>query len=110
MNEWMDFNGDGKVDGYEKVMGAEMLCSSKEEHEALFGDTENYHGSSYTPSRKGGMSTLGAILSVVAGLILQCVLYVALGIDVENVPALVIVILWAVFSTLAAVMMEKIGL
>lgn len=110
MGEWMDFNRDGKVDGYEQMMGEEMLCSSKEEHEALFGDTGDYHGSSYTPSRRGGMSTFGAILSVVAGLILQCIVYVALGIDVENVPGIVIIILWAVFTTLVAVVLEKIGL
>ena len=42
MSEWMDFNRDGKVDGYEQMMGEEMLCGSKEEHEALFGDTGDY--------------------------------------------------------------------
>ena len=66
--------------------------------------------SSYTPSRRNGMSTFGAVVSVIAGLILQAALYVALGIDVENVPVLVIIILWAVFSTIAAVVVDKIGL
>lgn len=66
--------------------------------------------SSYTPSRGNGMSTFGAIISVIAGLFLQAALYVALGIDVENVPVLVIIILWVVFSTLAAVVVDKIGL
>ena len=65
---------------------------------------------SYTPSRGNGMSTFGAIISVIAGLVLQAALYVALGIDVENVPVLVIIILWVVFSTLAAVVVDKIGL
>ena len=65
---------------------------------------------SYTPSRGNGMSTFGAIISVIAGLFLQAALYVALGIDVENVPVLVIIILWVVFSTLAAVVVDKIGL
>lgn len=36
--DWMDFNHDGKVDAMEQYMGMELLCSSKEEHEALFGD------------------------------------------------------------------------
>ena len=66
--------------------------------------------SSYTPSRGNGMSTFGAIISVIAGLFLQAALYVALGIDVENVPVLVIIILWVVFSTLAVVVVDKIGL
>ena len=66
--------------------------------------------SSYTPSRGNGMSTFGAIISVIAGLFLQAAVYVALGIDVDDVPVLVIIILWAVFSTIAAVLVDKIGL
>ena len=65
---------------------------------------------SYTPSKRNGMSTFGAIVSVIAGLVLQAALYVALGIDVEDVPVLVIIILWAVFSAIAAVVVDKIGL
>ena len=66
--------------------------------------------SSYTPSRGNGMSTFGAIISVIAGLFLQAAVYVALGIDVDDVPVLVIIILWVIFSTLAAVVVDKIGL
>ena len=42
--DWMDFNHDGKVDAAEHFLGAEMLCSSREEHEALFGDAGDYVG------------------------------------------------------------------
>lgn len=35
---WMDFNGDGEVDSTELFFAEEMLCGSREEHEALFGD------------------------------------------------------------------------
>ena len=66
--------------------------------------------SSYTPSRSSGMSTFGAIVSVVAGLFLQSALYVMLGIDVDDVPVLVIIILWVIFSAIAAVVVDKIGL
>ena len=65
---------------------------------------------SYTPSRGNGMSTFGAIVSVIAGLFMQAALYVALGIDVDDVPVFVIIILWAIFSAIAAVVVEKIGL
>lgn len=65
---------------------------------------------SYTPSRGNGMSTFGAIVSVIAGLFLQSALYVLLGIDVDDVPVLVIIILWIVFSAMAAVVVDKIGL
>lgn len=37
MKDWMDFNGDGEVDSNERFLADEMLCSSREEHEALFG-------------------------------------------------------------------------
>ena len=65
---------------------------------------------SHTSSRGNGMSTFGAIVSVIAGLFLQAALYVARGIDVDDVPVFVIIILWAVFSAIAAVVVEKIGL
>ena len=64
----------------------------------------------YTSSGSGGISTFGAIVSVVAGLFLQVALYVSLGIDVENVPVLIIIILWVVFSTIVAIIADKIGL
>lgn len=95
-----DWNHDGKkdmVDNYIEYQIYKDVTGQKEE-------------SSYTPSRRNGMSTFGAVVSVIAGLILQAALYVALGIDVENVPVLVIIILWAVFSTIAAVVVDKIGL
>ena len=38
----MDFNKDGEVDAAEEFMGMEMLCSSREEHEALFGDSGDF--------------------------------------------------------------------
>ena len=40
--DWMDFNRDGEVDSTEEYLGAEMLCSSREEHEALFGDAGDF--------------------------------------------------------------------
>lgn len=40
--KWMDFNRDGEVDATESFFAAEMLCGSKEEHEALFGDAGDF--------------------------------------------------------------------
>ena len=42
MKDWMDFDGDGEVDGVDMMFAEEMLCSSKEEHEALFGDVGDF--------------------------------------------------------------------
>jgi hypothetical protein len=40
--DWMDLNRDGKIDGAEFMFGEEMLCTSKEEHKALFGDSGDW--------------------------------------------------------------------
>lgn len=42
MRDWMDLNGDGKVDGSEMMFVEEMLCTSREENEALFGDAGDF--------------------------------------------------------------------
>ena len=42
MRDWMDLNGDGKVDGSEMMFAEEMLCTSREEHETLFGDAGDF--------------------------------------------------------------------
>lgn len=38
----MDFNREGEVAATEEYLGVEMLCSSREEHEALFGDAGDF--------------------------------------------------------------------
>lgn len=40
--DWMDFDRDGEVDAAEEFFGEEMLCGSREEHEALFGDSGDF--------------------------------------------------------------------
>ena len=42
MRDWMDLNGDGEIDGTEMMFAEEMLCTSREEHEALFGDAGDF--------------------------------------------------------------------
>ena len=42
MKNWMDLNDDGKIDGTEMMFAEEMLCTSREEHEALFGDAGDF--------------------------------------------------------------------
>lgn len=48
MHDWMDFNRDGEVDWSEKVLAAEMLCTSREEHNALFGDDGDFDNDAET--------------------------------------------------------------
>ena len=40
-----DFNGDGKVDGFETYVGLQMMASSRQEAIALTGDDAFYTGS-----------------------------------------------------------------
>ena len=40
--DFFDFNGDGEVDAMEEMLGEEMLCGSREEHIALFGDEGDF--------------------------------------------------------------------
>ena len=42
MRDWMDLNGDGEIDRIEMMFAEEMLCTSREEHEALFGDAGDF--------------------------------------------------------------------
>ena len=60
-------------------------------------------------SSKRGISTFGTVISVAAGLVLQAAIYVAMDIDVEKVPVIVIVILWIVISVAAGVVLDKLG-
>ena len=46
MRNWMDLNGDGEIDSTEMMYAEEMLCTSREEHEALFGDAGDFEDDS----------------------------------------------------------------
>lgn len=42
MRDWMNFNRDGEVDSTERFFADEMLCGSREEHKALFGNAGDF--------------------------------------------------------------------
>ena len=42
---WMDFNRDGEVDGFETYVGSQMMAGSRQEAIALTGDDAFYTGS-----------------------------------------------------------------
>ena len=46
MRDWMDLNDDGERDSIEMMFAEEMLCTSREEHEALFGDAGDFEDDS----------------------------------------------------------------
>ena len=42
MRNWMDLNDDGQIDNAERMFAAELLCTSREEHIAFFGDAGDF--------------------------------------------------------------------
>lgn len=95
-----DWNHDGKNDMYDDYIEYKMYTDTT-------GNNDIPSGSS---GYRRGMSAFGAVISTIGGLVAQAALYTAMDIDVEKVPALVILILWAVFTAIIAVGVDKIGL
>lgn len=95
-----DWNHNGKDD-----MGDNFI-----EYQIYKDVTGQHDKSSYTPSRGGGLSTFGAILSVLAGLVGQVMIHMALNIEVDNVPVIVMVILWIIISSVAAAVLDNLGI
>lgn len=56
------------------------------------------------------LSTFEAAFSIVSGFILAALLYTVCDIDVKDVPVVIMILLWVVFSALMAEFAEKIGL
>lgn len=79
------------------------------EYQIYKNSTGQKNNSSYTPSN--GISTFGAILSTIGGLLLGA-LIVALfaGDNVENVPVIITIILWIICSSVLAVFCENNGI
>lgn len=94
-----DWNNDGKIDSQDSFIDYQIYQNCTKNNNTASGS-----------NHCGGISTFGAILSVIAGLVLQAILYTALDIDVDHVPVIVIIVLWVLFSTLAAVVADKVGL
>ncbi len=65
---------------------------------------------SHTEESEKKMSTLGVIISVLSGFFLQAIIYDIFDIYAGNVPGIVVVILWAMFTYMTALIVEAIGL
>jgi hypothetical protein len=83
---WYSHDGEGKIDS---CPGPGCDC-----------DEKNY--GSHSSSSNGNVSTFGAILSVIGGLIVTAMILAPIG--VEDVPGIVIIILWAIASTVLSVL------
>ena len=52
----------------------------------------------------------GVLLAVIAGLLIQAIVYNSLGINVADVPVKMILLLWGVFTGIAGVFTEILGI
>ena len=79
-----DWNGDGKKDSTDNFIEYQIFNDS----------TKNSGGSNH--SFNGNMSTLGAIGCVIGGLVVTSLLFS--GADLDNVPGILLAIVWIVAS------------
>lgn len=93
-----DWNHDGKKDFTDDFIEYNIYKES----------TKNSKPSSY--SGGGGISTFGAILSVIAGLVGQVAIYMMLEVEVEDVPVIIMIILWIVISSITGAILDSIGI
>jgi hypothetical protein len=90
---WYSHDGEGK----DMCTGPGCDCDEK---------NYGYHSS----ASNGNISTFGAILCVVGGLIGTALVFCLFGIDAENVPGIVIIILWVVITSVLVAIGGKHGL
>lgn len=66
-------------------------------------DCDERRYGSYSSNSGNGMSTFAAILCTVGSFIGTTLIFVLLGIDTENVPGIVIIIVWIIIAAVLAV-------
>jgi hypothetical protein len=93
-----DWNHDGKKDFTDDYIEYRIFQDSMKKSE------------SYTPKSSGGISTFGAIAAIILGLVVLALFYSLLGIEVDDVPAIVDIILWIFNGTIFALYFDHIGL
>ena len=60
-------------------------------------------------AQEKGISYFGALLSIVMGYVLQNTLFTFSEVNTEEVPVLVVVALWFIFTTMIMVALDKVG-
>ena len=55
---------------------------------------------------EGRLGILGTLVVMIAGFFMEAIVFAVLGIDWANVPLIVIILLWGVFSAVAALFVD----
>lgn len=95
-----DWNHNGKKDGIDDYL----------EYQIIHKDPASGSNRASHNAKSTGISTFGAAFSVVSGFVLAVLLYTICDIHVKDVPVVITILLWVVFSALMAEFAEKIGL
>ncbi|HKM34342.1 MAG TPA: hypothetical protein VJY54_06335 [Lachnospiraceae bacterium] len=89
-----DWNHDGKNNGIDNYIEYNIVNGS---------GNKSSGGGKHSG---GGMSTLEAIFCVISGLLEESILFTALEVDVEDVSAFVLILLWILFSSITTAVVE----
>ena len=94
-----DWNWDGKNDIQDNFIEYEVYRRANKNHKQSTGR-----------SYRTGISGAGVCISMLVGFVMETLVFVFLGIDIEDVPSIVLMILWFVFSGMIMVGADGIGL
>ena len=83
-----DWNGNGRNDRADDYMEYHIATSDSEK----------------TPSYSGNGSGLGGFLSVFSGLFIEAFIFTLFDVEVSDVPMILILLLWIIFSALFALL------
>lgn len=95
-----DWNYDGRKDGIDDYL----------EYQIIHKDHASGSNRAFYNTKSTGISTFGAVFSVVSGFVLAVLLYTVCDIDIKDVPVVITILLWVVFSAVMAEFAEKSGL
>ena len=94
-----DWNGDGKNDIVDDSIEYNLVQNSI--------NNSGTGGGGNRPS--GGGSTSSAVLCAIAGLVEDALFFALLGIDADDIPIVVLVIMWAVFALITSAVTDAWG-
>ena len=60
-------------------------------------------------TQERGISYFGALLSIIMGYVVQNAMFTFSDVSIKEVPVLVVVVLWFIFTTMIMVALDKLG-
>ena len=94
-----DWNWDGKIDMQDNFIEYEVYRRANKNRKQPTG--RRY---------RKGISGAGVFIGMIVGLVMEAMVFMFLGIDIEDVPLIIHLILWIVFSFMIMVGADGIGL